>query len=33
MHVTFYSENLMGRDILGNPGIDGRVLLKEIFKK
>jgi hypothetical protein len=33
MHTTFQSENLKGRDNLGELGIDGRIILKCILKK
>jgi hypothetical protein len=33
IHTKFWSENLKGRDHLGNPHVDGRIKLKRIVKK
>jgi len=33
VHTAFWWGNLRERDHLGNPGIDGRIILKCFFKK
>jgi len=33
MHTKFYSENLKGRDLLGNLGIDGRIIITWILEE
>jgi hypothetical protein len=33
MHIKFWLENPRGKDHLGDLGIDGTMLLKEILKK
>jgi len=33
MHSNFYSENVKGRDHLGDQGVDGKVILKLILRK
>jgi hypothetical protein len=33
MHAQFLSENLKGKDHVGNVGVDGRIKLKLISKK
>jgi hypothetical protein len=32
MHEQFWSENLMGKIRFGDIGVDGRIILKRIFK-
>jgi hypothetical protein len=33
VHTEFWSGNLRERDHLKNPGVDGKIILKFIFKK
>jgi hypothetical protein len=33
MHTKFWLESLRGRDYLNDIGIDGRIILKLIFRK
>ena len=33
MHTGFWWETLRERDLLEDPGLDGRIILKLIFKK
>jgi hypothetical protein len=33
VYTEFWWENLMERDHLGDPGLDGRIILRYIFRK
>ena len=33
MYTVFWWENLRERDHLGDPGVDGRIILRWIFRK
>ena len=33
MHTGIWRGNLKGRDHLGDPGLDGKIILRRIFRK